>query len=218
MNNYTLFLFLLINTKLVFSWRWSRYKGTYTDEFNTKQNYYIVAQDSCNSFIIFNNYETFRLPLVPNTSGKPNIGNGLVGSCAKGERLTSCYNQEGEGVTNIWGNVYIPFDSYTKKKVRVNTHACFNNPDESSSARYRLTNSSINGEVEFVNYVNGYYLTKYGWCKQNDSALYCKINNECKNRCLSKLGNVNGLAVEMDGLQVYIVIQLNIFVAKVIVK
>ncbi|OUM63716.1 hypothetical protein PIROE2DRAFT_9653 [Piromyces sp. E2] len=81
-------------------------------------------------------------------------------------------------------------------KVNIKTNKCYNSPVSNSNRKTLYFN--LNGKYEYIKEKNGYYLTKYGWCKNNNDSSnnpvtpspYCRNDSyECK-RCIRKLPKV----------------------------
>ncbi|ORX83969.1 hypothetical protein BCR32DRAFT_307489 [Anaeromyces robustus] len=134
-------------------------------------------------------------------------------TCSGGaEMITGCVDQNGVDYKNRkFGSILDatdPFrcDGWDKafgsgncdpNKTYVKTDQCFTTPV--SSNRRAIINVKLDGKYEYDSTKNGYYLTKYGWCKnkevekpkqepQSQSTLNC-TSYKCK-RCVRKLPSV----------------------------
>lgn len=85
--------------------------------------------------------------------------------------LYSCANQIGERSHTV-DSISNPFKDNKCHKGYVNIDAsyCYSDPGEINSRyKHRTTDGRVNGYYAYVYETNGYYLTKFGWCKNDNN-------------------------------------------------
>ncbi|ORX75559.1 hypothetical protein BCR32DRAFT_304719 [Anaeromyces robustus] len=173
--------------------------------------YFLIKDSSKRTYYMFTNNNNYYI-----CTGFDNRipGNCIAYSggytCSDGaELITGCVDQDGEDYKNRkFGSVFDATDPFRcdfldkifgsgnckPPKTNLKTDQCFNTP---ASSNRKTINVNLNGSYEYVTHKNGYYLTKYGWCKnkevekpkqQSEQTSSC-TSYKCK-RCLRKLPKV----------------------------